>query len=200
MMLAQLATSKWVAIVLCIDVLFPRETEFTKFVSEEIATDTSRRRRILMPASPRRRARCDRHEARAGNVALMSCCLVRLSNEVWAFLVKLSHYQRAQRELFAVVPLLRAAWIHWLSVVISEAAAKHFFGVLNGTSISDPEPVNFHAPENWAYDKPHPIPPQEKSSPLASVSPLAPQLYHYSIGFPLVWRTIFAILRSPTRL
>ena len=26
-----------------------------------------------------------------------------------------------------------------------------FFGVLNGTSISDPEPVNFHAPENWAY-------------------------------------------------
>ena len=105
---------------------FSRETDVTKFVSKEIATDTSRRRRIPMPASPRRRARCDRHEARAGNVALMSCCLVQLSNEVWAFLVKLSHYQRAQREVFAVVPLLRAAWIHWLSVVISEAAAKHF--------------------------------------------------------------------------
>ena len=61
-----------------------RETEFTKFVSEEIATvrsrHSSRRRRIPMPASPRRRARCDRHEARAGTAAFLSCCLVRLSN------------------------------------------------------------------------------------------------------------------------
>ena len=56
---------------------FSRETEFTKFVSEEIATarshPTSRRRRIPMANSPRRRARCNRHEARAGIVALMSC-------------------------------------------------------------------------------------------------------------------------------
>ena len=63
---------------------FSRETEFTKFVSEEIATarsrHNSRRRRLSMPASPRHRARCNRHNARAGIVALMSCCLVRLSN------------------------------------------------------------------------------------------------------------------------
>ena len=37
-------------------------------------------RRNPMPASPRRRARCNRHDARAGIVALVSCCLVRLSN------------------------------------------------------------------------------------------------------------------------
>ena len=33
-----------------------------------------------MPASPRLRARCNLHEARAGLVALISCCLVRLSS------------------------------------------------------------------------------------------------------------------------
>ena len=48
-----------------------------------------------------------------------------LALEVWAFLVRLSHCQRARSEVFAVVPLWRAAWIRWLSVVKSEAAAKH---------------------------------------------------------------------------
>ena len=47
---------------------FSGETMFTKFVGEEIATacyrHTSKRRRIQMPASPRRRARFDHHEAR----------------------------------------------------------------------------------------------------------------------------------------
>ena len=61
---------------------FSRETEFTQFVSEEVAAarsrHASRRRRIPMPASPRHRARCN-HEARARIVALISCCLVRLS-------------------------------------------------------------------------------------------------------------------------
>ena len=33
-----------------------------------------------MPASPRHSTRCDRHEARAGSVALLPRCLVRLSN------------------------------------------------------------------------------------------------------------------------
>ena len=63
---------------------FSKETESTKYVSEEIATARSRhnsgRRGIPMPTSPRHGARCNRHEARAGIVALMSCCLVRLSN------------------------------------------------------------------------------------------------------------------------
>ena len=40
----------------------------------------SRRRRIPTPATPRRRARCHLHEARAGIVAFISCCHARLSN------------------------------------------------------------------------------------------------------------------------
>ena len=63
---------------------FSRETVFTKLVSEEIAAarsrHNSRRRRIPMPASPHHRARCNRHESRAGIVALTYCCVVRLSN------------------------------------------------------------------------------------------------------------------------
>ena len=56
-------TSSCVAHVFCIDVLFFKETEFTKFVSEQIATgrarDTSRLRRIPMPAAHwRRSSRC----------------------------------------------------------------------------------------------------------------------------------------------
>ena len=91
--------------------LFFCKTQFTKFVSEKIATVCARHasgpRRIPMPANPRHRARCDRHEARAGIVALMSCCL---RTEVWAFLMtSLSHPQRARSEVFAVVPLQRAA-------------------------------------------------------------------------------------------
>ena len=132
----------------CIGVLYlQRETQFTKFVGEEIATahsrHSSRRCRIPMPASPRHRTRCNRHEARAGIVALVSCCLARLSNGGLGFLMRLSHYQRARGEVFAVLPLWRAAWIRWLPVVISEAAAMHCFShVPNGTSMSDPEPVN----------------------------------------------------------
>ena len=64
--------------------LFSRETEFTKFVGREIATARSRHasrwRRIPMAASPRHRARCNRHEARAGIVPSCRVCLARLSN------------------------------------------------------------------------------------------------------------------------
>ena len=49
--------------------------------------------------------------------------------DVWALLVRLSHCQRARSEVFAVVPLWRAAWTRWLSVVISEAVAKHCFSL-----------------------------------------------------------------------
>ena len=59
----------------------------------------------------------------------------------------------ARGEVSAVVPLLKEAWIRWLSAMMSDAAAKLcFFAVLNGTAISDPESVNFSCdPENWAY-------------------------------------------------
>ena len=87
---------------------FSRETEFTKFVSDEIARARSRhhsrRRRIPMPASSRHRARCNRHEARAGIVALISCCLVRLSNGRLCPPMRLSHFQRARGEVSSEPP------------------------------------------------------------------------------------------------
>ena len=89
-----------------------RQTEFTKF-GEEIATarslHASKRCRIPVPASPRRRARRNRHETRARILALVSCCLVRLSTGgFWGLLVRLSHCLRVRSEAFAVVPLQRA--------------------------------------------------------------------------------------------
>ena len=74
-----------------------------------------------MHTSPRHHARCNRDEARARIVALMTCCFVRLSNGGWALLVRLSHCKRARSEVFVVVPVWRAAWIRWLSVLKSEA-------------------------------------------------------------------------------
>ena len=125
--------------------LFSRETESTKFVSEEFATACARR--IQMPASPRRRARCTRHEARARIVALVSCCLYRVVSygsamEVWALLMRLpSHFQR--RSVCRGEPGLQ-----WRQARQQQSS---FFAVLNGTSITDPEPVNFSCvPESWA--------------------------------------------------
>ena len=112
---------------------FSRETDFTKFVSEEIASarsrHNSRRRRIPMPARLRHRARCNRTEARAGIIALLSCCLVRLSNEGLALFMRLSHFLRESGEVSAVVPRWRAAQIRRISVGMSEAAAKHCFSL-----------------------------------------------------------------------
>ena len=132
---------------------FLRETQFTQVVSEEIATapsrHTSRRRRVPMPASPRRRARCNHHEARAGIVALMSCCLVRLSHGGLGLpcgIVSLpACTQRSIRRGAALASRLAPLAFSGESA----AAAKH---LLNGTTLSDPEPVSFSCgPENWAY-------------------------------------------------
>ena len=49
--------------------------------------------------------------------------------EVWALQMRLSHYLRARGAVSAVVPRWRAAWTRWLSVGISEAAAKHCFSL-----------------------------------------------------------------------
>ena len=58
-----------------------RETEFTKFVGEAVATVHARHisRQGRVPVLVSCRARCNHHEARAGIVALISCCIVRLS-------------------------------------------------------------------------------------------------------------------------
>ena len=65
-----------------------------------------------------------------------------------------------------------------------------FHAVLDGTSISDTEPLKFSCdPEKAGLTaKLPPRQPQERSSPLASASLLVLQLYRCSIGFPHVWR------------
>ena len=182
---------------------FSREKEFTKFVSEEDRHSPfpshCKAARIPMPAGPRRRARCDRHEARAEFVAFISCCLVRPSNGGPG---PLSHCQRARSEVFAVVPLQRAAWTRWLSVVISEAAAKHCFSLCPTEHPFQIQNLSmFHATQRIGLtDKPPPSRLQKVSSPLASAFSLALQLYHCSIGFPDAWRTTSAIQRTPSRL
>ena len=74
---------------------FSRRTEFTKFVSEEIATARSRHnsrwRRIPMPVSPRR------HEP--GLSPLYRVVSYGSAMKVWALLMILSHHLRARGEV-----------------------------------------------------------------------------------------------------
>ena len=62
--------------------------------------------------------------------------------DVWVLLMRLSHCQRARSEVFAVKG-------------DEQSRSKALFpAVLNGTSMSDPEPVNFSCdPEHWVYGR-----------------------------------------------
>ena len=178
---------------------FSKETEFRKFVGEAIATARfrlkARRCRIPMLASPCRRARCNCHEARAWIVAVMSCCLVRLSNGGLSLpdeTVSRS-FPACTQQRICRVPLGPAASTRWLSVVTSAAAAKHCFSLC---SIEHPLQIqnlsSFHVTQRTGRsDKVSLRRPQKTSLPLASVSLLALQLYHWSIGFSNVWVAIF---------
>ena len=93
-------------------------------------------------------------------------------------------------------------WIRWLSVVISEAAAKHCFTLGSTEHRSQIQNLSiFHATQNTGpTDKPSLSRQQKISSPLTSASPLVLQLHRCSTGFLPAWRTTFAIVRTPTRL
>ena len=135
---------------------FSSETEFTKFASEEIATARSRhnsgRHRIPMPASPRHRARCNSHEARAWIVAVTSCCLVRLSSGGMGPPDEIALSSPARTRRFICRGAAVASRLDPLAFSGTRGRSKAlFYAVLNGTSISDPEPVNFSCdPEIWA--------------------------------------------------
>ena len=129
--------SKWVAYVRCADFLFLQGNRVHKICREAIAT----------LASPRHRARCSR-EARAGIVALIACCPVRLSTGDFGPLGEI-----------VSLPACTQQSIYRGAAMASRLDPLAFSGdkrgpskaLLNGTSISDPEPVNFSCdPENWA--------------------------------------------------
>ena len=155
--------------------LFSRETEFMKFVSEEIATSRSRH------ASRRRRI-----QARAGIVAFISCCLARLSNGGLGFLGE-TVSRPACSEVFAVVLLWRAAWTRWLSVVKCDPATKHFLSMC------------FTEQPSQIQNQPLPSRPQKISSPLVSVCPFVLHLYRCSIVFPHALRMMLANPEEPRR-
>ena len=105
-----------------------------------------------MPASLRSRARCNRHEARAGIVALIPRCLVRLSNGGLGRLGETVSLpactQRSIRRGAALArrldPLASSGDKRGRSKALFHAAFKR-------SPISDPEPVRFSCdPENWA--------------------------------------------------
>ena len=62
-------------------------------------------------------------------MSLGTSCVLPSFRRSLGLLVRFSHCQRAHIELFTVVPQWRAAWVRWLSVVISEAAAMHCFSL-----------------------------------------------------------------------
>ena len=140
-----------------ISVLFCQRNRVHEICQLKIATARPRhafwRRRIPMPASPRHRARCNRHEARAGIVALISCCLVRLSTGGLGppdEIVSLPACTRRRIRRGAAL-LSRLGPLSFSSDKQGRWKAL-FFAVLNGTAVSEPEPVKFSCdPENWAH-------------------------------------------------
>ena len=132
--------------VLCIDFVL-RGKEFTKFVSDVIATasarHTSRQVRISMPPARAivRAVTATKHEA--GFSPFCRVVSYGSAMEVWTLPTRLpSHYQRARSQLLAVVPLLRAALTRWFLVAISAAAAKLCFSLCSTASIQDSDFCN----------------------------------------------------------
>ena len=108
----------WWPMFFCIDVLF----------------------RIQMPASPRHRARCNRHEARAGMVALIyrvvSCGSAVLLSEIVSLPACAAKYSPLCRFSEPLGPAGFQCYKRDRSNVL-------FFAVHNGAAVPNPEPVRF---------------------------------------------------------
>ena len=157
-----------------------------------------------MPASPRRRERCNRHDARPGIVALIPCCLIRLSNGCLGPPVEIVSLPACtQRSIRRVATLASRLDPLAFSGDKRGRSKALFFAVPDGTGILDPEPFKFSCGPEKGLRTSH-IRVGRKRLHLRShqLSPLVLQLYHCSTGFPHEWRTIFffATLRTPTRL
>ena len=82
-----------------------------------------------MPAQAIVRAACSRHEARVGIVVLKSWCLVRLSNGGLGPPDEIVSLPACTRSSICRGAALASRLTRWLSVEISDAAAKHFFSL-----------------------------------------------------------------------
>ena len=108
-----------------------------------------------MPASLRRRGRCNRHEIGAGIVALVSCCLARLSNGGLGppgETASLSLRACPQHSICRGAALASRLDPLAFSGDKRGRSKALCFAVLNGASITDPEHVNFSCdPGKCAY-------------------------------------------------
>ena len=144
------AKSERVACVFCIDFLFFRGTRGHKICQREdrhslrpshckAASDPDARQ-----AAPP--ARCDRHEARAGIVALKSGSAL----EIWAFLVKSLSLPMCTKQTTCrgAAPASRLDPLALRGDTRGRSKAL-IFAMLNGASFTDPEPLMFSRnPEN----------------------------------------------------
>ena len=191
LILATLFDCSWVAHVFCITVLFcqgnrvheicqrgDRHSSFPSQLKAASDPDASQ----PMPSCALQPPRSTGRDCRP-HVVL---CRTASAMEVWALLMRLSHFLRARGEVFAVVPLWRAAWTRCLSVEISEAAAKHCFSLCSTEHPFQTQNLSIsHATQRTVpTDELPPSRPQKISSPHASVSPRVLQLYRYSILAP----------------
>ena len=129
---------------------FSGEAEFTKFVSEKIDTARARhiawRRRILMPASPRRRraVTATKHESGLSLSPFYRGVSCGSALEVWAILMRsLSKPACTQQTVCrGAAPAIRLDPLASRSDKRGRSRAL-IFSVLNGASVIDPKLVNF---------------------------------------------------------
>ena len=155
------------------------------------------------PPARANRARCYRHEARVGIVALISCCRVRLGNEglVPPDETALSSPACTQRSTSRGAAL--ASHLNSLTLRGDKRGCSNalLVAVFNGTSVPDSELVSCSCePDNWAYGL---STPETSAGDIISARisfSFRCAIFHCSIGFPDAWRTPVAIQRTPSRL
>ena len=191
------AKSEWVACVFCIDFLFFRGTRGHKICQREdrhslrpshckAASDPDARQ-----AAPP--AHCDRHETRAGIVALESGSAL----EIWAFLMKSLSLPMCTKQTTCrgAAPASRLDPLALRGDTRGRSKAL-IFAVLNGASFTDPELVMFSRnPENLRTKylrnnrKSHHLRPNQIPRSRCNCT-------HCSSGFLHAGRTTFANLRT----
>ena len=165
------------------------ETEFARVVGDVVGD--VRQRRILMLASPRRRAHCKRNEPRAGIDALVTCCLVRLSSGGVGLPRELQ--TPCTQQMFCRGASL-ASRLNLLAFAGDKRGRSKalLLAVLDGSPFTHPAPASFASdPDLWAHGQTFPKTSAKKSSRHTGRDRAALRL-----SFPRELLKIFAILET----
>ena len=154
-----------------------------------------------MTASPRHRAPCNRHEARAGLLPSYRVVSYGSAIEAWPPSESVSLPACTQRRIRRGAALASSLDPLAFSGDLRGRCKALFYAVVNGTRSQIRNLSIFHATQRTGpTDMPLPSRPQKILYPLVSASPLVLQSNRCSTGFPHAWRTICANLRTPTPL